>query len=101
VDVRPAFEMPDIDQLSVVVDDADVSPDQVEEYLRSLRERFASLRSVDRSVQDGDHVSIDLSAQVDGEDVEDAKVTGYSYEVGSGTILDGLDQALIGMSADE
>jgi len=101
VDVRPAFEMPDVDQLRVVVDDADVSPDQVEEYLRSLRERFASLRSVDRPVEDGDHVSIDLSAQVDGEDVEDAKVTGYSYEVGSGTILDGLDQALIGMSADE
>ncbi len=69
--------MPDIDQLRVVVDDADVSPDQVEEYLRSLRERFASLRSVDRPVEDGDHVSIDLSAEVDGEDVEDAKATGY------------------------
>jgi trigger factor len=101
VDIRPSFEMPDIDQLSVVVDNADVSPDQVEEYLRALRERFASLSSVDRPVEDGDYVSIDLAAQVDGQDVEDAKATGISYEVGSGTILDGLDQALIGMSADE
>ncbi len=101
VDVRPSFEIPTIDDLSVVVDDADVSPDQVEEYLRSLRERFASLQSVDRPVQEGDYVSIDLAAQVDGQDVEDAQATGISYEVGSGTILDGLDQALVGMSADE
>lgn len=101
VDVRPAFELPDVDQLQVQVDDADVSPDQVEEYLRALRERFASLRSVDRPVEDGDYVSIDLAAQIDGQDVEDAQAAGISYEVGSGTILDGLDQALIGMSADE
>ena len=101
VDVRPSFEIPNIDDLRVVVEDADVSPDQVEEYLGALRERFASLRSVDRPVEDGDYVSIDLSAQVDGEDVEDAQATGISYEVGSGSILDGLDQALIGMSADE
>jgi len=101
VDIRPAFELPDIEQLSVVVDDADVDVDQVEEYLKALRERFASLRSVDRPVETGDYVSIDLSAQVDGEDVADAQASGISYEVGSGTILDGLDEALVGMSADE
>jgi trigger factor len=101
VDIRPSFELPDVDELRVVVDDAEVSPDQVEEYLRALRDRFASLRSVDRPVQDGDYVSIDLAARVEGQDVEDAQATGVSYEVGSATILDGLDQALTGMSADE
>lgn len=101
VDIRPAFELPDIEQIQVVVDDADVDVDQVEEYLKALRERFASLRSVNRPVETGDYVSIDLSAQVDGEDVADAQATGISYEVGSGTILDGLDEALVGMSADE
>ena len=101
VDIRPAFELPDIEQLQVVVDNADVDVDQVEEYLKTLRERFASLRSVSRPVETEDYVSIDLSAQVDGEDVADAQATGISYEVGSGTILDGLDEALVGMSADE
>jgi trigger factor len=101
VDIRPAFELPDIEQLQVVVDNADVDVDQVEEYLKALRERFASLRSVSRPVESADYVSIDLSAQVDGEDVADAQATGISYEVGSGTILDGLDEALVGMSADE
>jgi trigger factor len=101
VDVRPSFEIPDLSELQVVVDDAEVGPDQVEEYLRALRERFASLRGAERPAQTGDYVSIDLSAQVDGKPVEDAQATGISYEVGSGNMLDGLDEVLQGMSADE
>ncbi len=101
VDIRPGFEIPDLADVHVVVDDADVSPDQVEEYLGALRERFASLRAASRPAQPGDFVSIDLSAQADGKPVEDAQATGVSYEIGSGTMLDGLDEALEGMSADE
>ncbi len=101
VDVRPSFEIPDLGDVSVVVDDADVSPDQVEEYLGALRERFASLRAASRPARTGDYVSIDLAAQVDGKPVEDAQATGISYEVGSGTMLDGLDEALDGMSGEE
>jgi trigger factor len=101
VDVRPSFELPDLAEVAVVVEDADVSPDQVEEYLGTLRERFATLRAASRPAQAGDYVSIDLSAQVDGKPVEDAQATGVSYEIGSGTMLDGLDEALAGMSADE
>ena len=101
VDVRPSFEIPDLTTIGVVVDDADVSPDQVEEYLGALRERFASLRAAARPAESGDYVSIDLAAVVDGKPVEDAQATGVSYEVGSGTMLDGLDEALVGMSADE
>jgi trigger factor len=101
VDVRPKFEIPDIDGMPVTVEDAEVTPDQVEEYLGSLRERFASLKGVDRPAESGDFVSIDLSAQVDGKPVEDAQASGISYEVGSGQLLDGLDEALTGMSAGE
>ncbi len=101
VDVRPKFEVPDINGMPVTVDDAEVSPDQVEEYIGALRERFASLKSVERPVQDGDFVSIDLSAAVDGEQVEDAQATGVSYEVGTASMLDGLDEALAGMAAGD
>jgi trigger factor len=101
VDVRPSFELPDLEQLSVTVDNAEVDPDQVEEYLRSLRERFASLKTVDRPVQTGDFVSIDLAATIDGKAVEDAQASGVSYEVGTESMLDGLDEALAGMSAGE
>ena len=101
VDVRPSFEIPDLTTLQVVVDDADVSPDQVEEYLGALRERFASLRAAARPAESGDFVSIDLAAVVDGKPVEDAQASGLSYPVGSESMLDGLDQTLIGMSAGD
>ena len=101
VDVRPAFDVPDLDGIPVTVDDAEVTPDQVEEYLGSLRERFASLKGVDRPVRSGDFVSIDLAATVDGAPVEDAQAAGISYEVGSASMLDGLDEALEGMAAGE
>jgi trigger factor len=101
VDIRPSFDLPDLDALSVSVENADVDPDQVEEYLGSLRERFASLRTVDRPAETGDYASIDLAATVDGSPVEDAQTTGYSYEVGSESMLDGLDAALAGMTAGE
>jgi trigger factor len=101
VDVRPSFELPDLEQLSATVDNAEVDPDQVEEYLRALRERFASLKTVDRPVETGDFVSIDLAATIDGNAVDDAQASGVSYEVGTESMLDGLDAALAGMSAGE
>jgi trigger factor len=101
VEVRPKFELPDLSTLSVTVENAEVTPDDVEEYLSSLRERFASLKTAQRPAEDGDYVTIDLSASVDGETVEDAQASGLSYQIGSGTMLEGLDEALAGMSAGD
>jgi trigger factor len=101
VDVRPRFEVPDLVGMPVTVDNTEVTPDDVEEYLGGLRERFASLKGVDRPAQSGDFVSIDLSASVGGRSVEDAQASGLSYEIGTGTLLDGLDEALEGVTAGE
>jgi trigger factor len=101
VDIRPKFELPDLSSLSVSVDNTLVSPDEVAEYLGQLQERFASLKGVQRPVQADDYTSIDLSASVDGEPVEDAQASGLSYQVGSESLLDGLDAALIGTEAGE
>jgi trigger factor len=101
VDVRPKLELPDLAALHVTVDAAEVTPDEVEEYISGVRERFASLRGVDRPAADGDYVSIDLSASIGGKPVEDAQLSGYSYQVGSDNLLDGLDETLTGMSAGD
>jgi trigger factor len=101
VDIRPKFELPDLASLAVTVDDTLVTPDEVAEYLGSLQERFASLKSVSRPVESDDYVSIDLSGSVDGQPVDDAQASGLSYQVGSQSLLDGLDEALVGMSAGE
>jgi trigger factor len=101
VDIRPKFEVPDLEGMAVTVDNAEVTPDDVEEYLGGLRERFASLKGVDRPAERGDFVSIDLSASVDGESVEDAQASGLSYEIGTGSLLEGLDDVLEGVTAGE
>jgi trigger factor len=101
VDVRPKFELPDLSTLAVTVENAEVGPDEVEEYLSDLRERFASLKTADRPAADGDFVSIDLSASVNGKLIDDAQASGLSYQVGSGSLLDGLDEAIVGMSAGD
>jgi trigger factor len=101
VDIRPKFEVPDYDGLEVVVDDAEVTDEQVDETIGNLRERFASLTNAERAAQEGDFASIDLVAKIDGEQVEDASTTGYSYEVGSKSSIEGLDEAITGLAAGE
>jgi trigger factor len=101
VDVKPEITLPDYDGVEAQVDDALVSDEDVTEQLDALRERFGTLNDVDRPAQDGDFVTIDLVARKDGEEVEGGEVSGYSYKVGSGGMLDGIDDALRGLKAGE
>jgi trigger factor len=99
VEVRPDLTLPDLEGLEASVDDVAVADADVDEQVQALRQRFGSLNPVERAVQDQDYVTIDLSATKDGEQIDEAQATGLSYQVGSGTLLDGLDEALIGLSA--
>jgi trigger factor len=101
VDVRPEITLPDLDSLAVTVDDVEVTDAAVEEQLETLRARFGTLTGVDRPAAKDDFVLIDLSATVDGEAVEEAATTGFSYQVGQGNLIDGIDEAITGLSAGE
>lgn len=102
VDVRPEIEMPQWDGISLTVDDITVDEDAVDEQLEQLRQRFGTLVPVERAATDGDHVSIDLAARdAEGELIENGQATGLSYEIGSGTMVEGLDEAVTGLSAGE
>ncbi|OLR95326.1 trigger factor [Actinokineospora bangkokensis] len=101
VDVRPELSIPAYDSFSVSVDDLELADAEVDEQLDELRARFGTLTGVERPVEDGDFVSIDLSATVDGAEVEEARTSGLSYEVGSGELIEGIDEALRGASAGE
>jgi len=101
LDVVPDIVLPAYEGLEVSVEDTAVADAEVEGELQVLRERFGSLTDVDRPAADGDFVTIDLKASQDGEALEGAEVSGQSYKVGLGTMLDGLDEAVLGMSAGE
>ncbi|MDT7578594.1 MAG: trigger factor [Pseudonocardiales bacterium] len=101
VDVRPEITLPDLSGLTVQVDDVEVTDADVDEQLENLRARFATLTGVERAATKDDFVQIDLSATVDGEVVEEAATTGFSYQVGQGGLIDGIDEAITGLSAGE
>jgi trigger factor len=101
VDVKPEITVPDYDGLAATVEDVAVSDTDIEEQLQALRERFGTLADVERPAADGDFVVIDLTATQDGEVLEGAELTGMSYQVGRGGMIDGLDEALVGMTAGE
>jgi trigger factor len=101
VDVRPEFDVPDYHGIPVSVDDAELTDEQVDEQLKPLRERFATLSSVERPAESGDFVTLDLRADVDGTEVADASATGLSYQIGDDDLIAGLDTALIGLSDGE
>lgn len=101
VDVRPEITLPDLKALTITVDPIVINDDEVDAELQNLRARFGTLTGVERAAADGDFVSIDLSATVDGEDVPEAKTEGLSHQIGSGQLIEGLDEAIIGLKAGE
>jgi trigger factor len=101
VDIRPNFDVPDYQGLEVTVDSAEVSDEDVDGQLDGLRQRFATLTGVERAAANGDFVVMDLRAEIDGQNIEEQQASEVSYEVGAGSVLQGLDDALLGMSAGE
>ena len=101
VDIRPDIELPDLATLKITVEPIEVTDEEVEAELEALRARFGTLKGVERAAQSGDFVSIDLSATVNGEEIPDGSAEGLSHEIGSGQLIEGLDEALIGLSDGE
>lgn len=99
VEVRPEFEVPALDGLAITVDGVEVEDADVQGRLDALRERFGTLVGVDRPAAETDFVVLDLVAKIDDAEVD--TVSGVSYQIGSGNMLEGLDEALTGLSAGE
>ena len=101
VSVRPEVTLPDFSKITVTVDNAEVKEEDLNEQIDELRARFGTLHTVERATKTGDFVTVDLTARIDGAEVDGGKANDISYEVGSNRMIDGLDEALIGMSAGD
>ena len=101
VDVRPEIEVPDFSAISVEVAPLKADDEAIDAELKNLQARFGTLKPADRAVTKGDFVSIDLSATIDGETVDEATTEGLSHEVGNDSLIEGLDDALVGMKEGE
>lgn len=101
VDVRPEVKLPDFSTITIEVDDVTVADADVDEQVESLRTRFGTLTPVDRVVKNGDFATLDMTAFIDGKEVDGGQANDISYEVGSDKMIEGLDEILIGMAVDE
>jgi len=101
VDVRPEVVLPDFSKITIEVDDVTVADADVDEQIESLRTRFGTLTTVEREVKNGDFTTLDMTAFIDGAEVDGGQANDISYEVGSDKMIDGLDEVLIGMKATD
>ena len=99
VEVRPEFKLPEYKGLKIKVDAVKIAKMDIESELDALRARFGTLKTVDRPAKHGDFTSIDLTAAIGGAEIDTAK--DISYEIGSGQLLDGIDEALETLTAGE
>lgn len=101
VDIRPEITLPTFEDLEVTVEAPETDEAAVDAELDNLRARFGTLKGVERGATTGDFLSVDLAATVDGEPVDEASTEGLSYELGSSTLVEGLDDAAAGLKAGE
>ena len=101
VNVRPEVTLPDFSKITITVEDVLVNDADIDEQIDELRARFGTLNTVERTTKSGDFVTIDLTARIDGQEVDGGKANEISYEVGSNRMIDGLDEALVGMNTGD
>ena len=101
VDVRPKLDLPSLEGIKLTVDPVEVSEKDIDEQVEALRIRFGTLTTVEKTVESGDFVSIDLIARIDGKEVDGGSANNLSYEVGTDRMIPGLDAALVGLNATE
>ena len=101
VDIRPDITLPNFSEMTLTVDDVVVGDAEVDEQVDALRARFGTLTTVEKSIETGDFVTIDLVASAGGKPLDGGTANDISYEVGSNSMVDGLDDALIGLAAGE
>ncbi len=101
VNVRPEVTLPDFSKITITVEDVVVTDADIDEQIDELRARFGTLNTVERAAKTGDFVTIDLTARIDGQEVDGGKANEISYEVGSNRMIDGLDEALVGMNTGD
>ena len=101
IGVRPAAKLGQYQGLEVGRRESTVEDAQIDEEIERLRDRLATLETVDRPAQEGDHLVIDYVGTVGGEPFEGGSGRDQLLELGSGRLVPGFEEQLIGASAGE
>ncbi len=101
VEVRPEVEISGYGDLRVTLPSPQVTDVEVDAQIDRFRETDATLSDVDRPIVTGDLVTMDVTVSEVGSDAEPLSMSDYMYTVGSGTIIEGVDELILGLRAGE
>lgn len=101
VGVRPPAELGEYRGLEVGRRENEVPDDIVDREIERVREGFARLEPVERAAADGDSLLIDFEGLLDGSAFEGGKADDYLLALGSGQLIEGFEEQLVGAEAGE
>ncbi len=101
VDIRPEFDLPNYDGISLAVDEIVVTDKDIDKELKALLSRFATLSDVERQSKLDDVLILDIAGTIDGEEVPGYSGKGLSYQLGTDGLVPGADKLLTGKKTGE
>jgi trigger factor len=101
IGVRPRAELGIYKGLEVGRREPHIEDAAIDEEIERLRDNFATLETVDRAAEQGDYVVVDYLGKADGEELEGAEGRDQLLELGSGRLIPGFEEELLGASAGE
>jgi trigger factor len=101
IGVLPAAQLGEYKGVEVGRREPEVDPEKVDEEIERLRERAATLETVERPAALGDSVVMDYVGKIDGEPFENGSGRDQLLELGSGQLIEGFEEQLVGAEAGE
>ncbi len=100
-EVFPEITLKEIDGAEITQFEADISDHDIDEMIETLRKSQAGWGVVERAAQNGDRVNLDFVGKRDGEEFDGGTATGYTLQLGSGSMIPGFEDGIVGMKAGE
>jgi trigger factor len=100
-EVFPEVEVAGFDGIEVEKLSSQVEDDDLDKMIQTLREQRTEFSDVERAAVDGDKLNIDFEGFVDDEAFEGGKAESADIVLGSGQMIPGFEEGLIGLSGDD
>lgn len=100
-EVFPEISLKEIDGVEITQYEADISEQDIDEMIETLRKSQAGWTAVERPAQSGDRVNLDFVGKRDGEEFDGGSANGYTLQLGSGSMIPGFEDGIVGMSAGD
>jgi trigger factor len=100
-EVYPEITLASFDDFSVEKLTADITEDNIDTMVESLRDQQATLTVVERAAADGDSVNLDYLGTKDGEEFAGGKAEKQDLVLGSSSMIPGFEEGVVGLSAGD